>query len=120
MNKWKLEITLIKLWLLCGGLCVLSVLEEVPNGMLFKSSLYLNLIIFFPHSIFKFYLLVFPHPQLYPYHLFSSPSHTLRVLETFNSLIPFQTAQMELLFSLFVDNSLFGMFSIFSDSLLIE
>ena len=46
MNKWKLEITLIKLWLLCGGLCVLSVLEEVPNGMLFKSSLYLNLIIF--------------------------------------------------------------------------
>ena len=80
MNKWKLEITVIKLWSLCVGLCVLSVLEEVPNGMLFMSSLYLNLIIFFPHSIFKFDLLIFPHPPLYPYHLFSSPYHTLCVL----------------------------------------
>ena len=80
MNKWKLEITVIKLWSLCVGLCVLSVLEEVPNGMLFMSSLYLNLIIFFPHSIFKFDLLIVPHPPLYPYHLFSSPSHTLCVL----------------------------------------
>ena len=39
MSKWKLETTLIKLWFLCGGLCVLSVLEEVPDGMLFLLSL---------------------------------------------------------------------------------
>lgn len=76
---------------------------------IFKSSLYLNLVIFFHPSIFKFYLLTFFSILLLP----PSPPHffphTLHILEI---LIPFQTAQeTESLFSPFIDN-LSDMFSI--------
>lgn len=87
MNKLKLETTLIKIWFLCSEY-VFSVLEEVTMYAvsIFKSSLYLNLVIFLHPSIFKFYLLTFfPILLLPPFLPPFFPSHTA-YFRNFNSI----------------------------------